>query len=92
MHGGIQKIAGPQENGLKPIKQQIGTIRTILAPAHLNIGSKYFLPMQHIKRTQLLFATSIEGGIHDSQVLKYQPSVTSRVISYHFASLIIIKY
>ena len=47
MHGGIQKIAGPQENGLKQIKQQIGTIRTILAPAHLNIGSKYFLPLQH---------------------------------------------
>ena len=30
--------------------------------------------------TQLLFATGIEGGIHDRQVLKYQPSVTSRLI------------
>ena len=25
--------------------------------------------------TQLLFATGIEGGIHDRQVLKYQPSM-----------------
>ena len=32
---------------------------------------------QDFRPTQLLFATGIEGGIHDSQVLKYQPSVTS---------------
>ena len=34
----------------------------------------------NIRCTQLLFATGIEGGIHDHQVLKYQPSLTSRVI------------
>ena len=34
----------------------------------------------HIGRNQLLFATGIERGIHDCQVLKYQPSVTSSVI------------
>ena len=34
----------------------------------------------YIGRTQLHFATGIEGGIHDHQVLKYQPSVTSRLI------------
>ena len=44
------------------------------------------------RHTQLLFATSIEGGIPDSQVLKYQPSVTSRVIFHHLIPLIIIKY
>ena len=27
----------------------------------------------HNKRTQLLFATCIERGIHDRQVLQYQP-------------------
>ena len=32
------------------------------------------------RRTQLLFATGIERGIHDCQVLKYQPIVTSRLI------------
>ena len=37
--------------------------------------------MQCIRRTQLLFATGIEGGIYDRQVLKYQPLVTSRLIS-----------
>ena len=31
-------------------------------------------------RTQLLFATGIERGIHDRQVVKYQPSVTYRLI------------
>ena len=36
-------------------------------------------PIIHIGRTQLLFATGIERGIHERQVLKYQPSVTSRV-------------
>ena len=46
----------------------------------------------HIRRTQLLFATGIEGGIHDGQVLKYQPSVTSRVIFHHLIPLLIIKY
>ena len=30
--------------------------------------------------THLLFATSIERGIHNRQVLKYQPLVTSRLI------------
>ena len=32
-----------------------------------------------IRRTKLLFATGIEGGINNCQVLKYQPSVISRV-------------
>ena len=36
--------------------------------------------MKHIRRTQLLFTTGIERGIHDRQVLKYQPLVTSRLI------------
>ena len=34
-----------------------------------------------IRRTQLLFATGIERGIHYRQVLKYQPLVTSRLSS-----------
>ena len=34
----------------------------------------------HNRRTQLLFATGIERGIHDCQVLKYQPLVTSRLM------------
>ena len=38
---------------------------------------------QHNKCTQLLFATDIERGIHDRQVLKYQPLVTSRLIFQH---------
>ena len=42
--------------------------------------------------TQLLFATCIEGGIHDLQVLEYQPSVTSKVIFHNFIPLILIKY
>ena len=46
----------------------------------------------NIGRTQLLFATGIEHGIHDCQVLKYQPSVTSRVIFHHLIPLIIIEY
>ena len=46
----------------------------------------------HIRRTQLLFATGIERGIHDRQVLKYQPSVTSRVIFHHLIPLMIIEY
>ena len=32
------------------------------------------------RRTQLLFATGIECGIHDGQVPKYQPLMTSRLI------------
>ena len=32
-----------------------------------------------IRPTQILFATSIKRGIPDRQVLKYQPSVTSRL-------------
>ena len=34
----------------------------------------------HNRPTQLLKATGIEVGIQDCQVLKYQPSVTSRLI------------
>ena len=48
--------------------------------------------MMHNRRTQLLFATGIECAIDNCQVLKYQLSVTSRVIFHHFISLIIIKY
>ena len=36
-----------------------------------------------IRPTQLLNATGIEGGIHDPQFLKYQPSVTSRLIFWY---------
>ena len=36
--------------------------------------------MVGIRHTQLLFATGIEGGIHDRQVLKYKPSVTFRLM------------
>ena len=32
------------------------------------------------RHTQLFFATGIESGIHDCQILKYQPLVTSRLI------------
>ena len=35
---------------------------------------------EHNRPTQLLNATGIKGGIHDHLVLKYQPSVTSRLI------------
>ena len=38
------------------------------------------LPELHNRRTQLLFATGIERGITDYQVLKYQPLVTFRLI------------
>ena len=44
------------------------------------------------RHTQLLFATGIERGIHDCQILKYQPSVTSRVIFHHLIPLINIEY
>ena len=46
----------------------------------------------HFRRIQSLFATGIERGIQDHQVLKYQPSVTPRVIFYHLIPSIIIKY
>ena len=49
-------------------------------------------PKQLNRRTQFLFATGIEHGIPDRQVLKYQPSVISRVIFYHLIPLIIIRY
>ena len=45
-----------------------------------------------MRPTQLLNVTGIEGGIHDRQVLKYQPSVTSRVIFHHLIRLILIEY
>jgi len=45
-----------------------------------------------VGRTELLFAPGIERGIHNRQVLKFQPSVTSRVIFHHLIPLIIIKY
>ena len=44
---------------------------------------KYFANQIDIRPTQLLNATGIEGGIHDSQVLKYQPSVTSRLFFWY---------
>ena len=46
----------------------------------------------YIRRTQYLFVTGIEGGIHDRQVLIYQPSVTSRVIFQHLIPLIMTRY
>ena len=42
--------------------------------------------------TQLLNPTGIEGGIHNGQVLKYPPSVTSREIFHHLIPIIIIRY
>ena len=33
-----------------------------------------------IRHTQLVFATGIERGIQDRQILKYQPLVTCRLI------------
>ena len=45
-----------------------------------------------IRHTQLLFATGIEHGIHDCQVLEHQPPVTSRVIFHHLIPLMIIEY
>ena len=56
------------------------------------LGRGRFAIVQHNRPTQLLNAIGIEGGIHDHQVLKYQPSVTSRVIFHHLIPLIIIKY
>ena len=54
---------------------------------------KFTLIYGHDNRpTQLPFATGIEGGIHECQVLKYQPLVTSRVIFHDLIPLIIIKY
>ena len=44
------------------------------------------------RRTQLLNATGIDGGIHDCQVLKYQPSVTCRLMFHHLIPSIIIRY
>ena len=53
----------------------------------------FFLQIhKHNGRTQLLFAAGIERGIHNRQVLKYQPSVTFRVIFHHLIPLIIIEY
>ena len=48
----------------------------------------YILPMITARegpngRDQLLFANGIERGIQDRQFLKYQPSVTSRMIFHH---------
>ena len=43
-------------------------------------------------RTQLLFVADIEHGIPDCQLLKYQPSMTSRVIFHHLIPLIVIAY
>jgi len=45
------------------------------------------ISMVHIKPTHLLDAIGIEGGIHDRQVLKYQPSVTSRLM-FHYLMII----
>ena len=44
------------------------------------------------RHTRLLFATGIEHGIHNRQVLKYRPSVTSRLIFHHLIPSMIIKY
>ena len=55
----------------------------------LHLGSHFL----HIQATlQLLFATGIECGIYDLQVLTYQQSVTSRVTFCHLIPSIIIKY
>ena len=44
------------------------------------------------RQSQLFFATGIERGIHNCQVLKYQPSVTSRMVFHDLIPLIIIEY
>ena len=49
-------------------------------------ASKYICQIDN-RPTQLPNATGIEGGIHDCQVLKYQPAVTSRLM---FQDLMII--
>ena len=56
------------------------------------MGAYFWYFIFHNRRTQLLNATSIEGDIYDCKVLKYQPSVTSRVIFHHLIPSIIIKY
>ena len=58
------------------------------------VGNVQFfaLRVRNNRRTQLLFATGIERGIHYRQVLKYQQSVTSRVMFYHMIPLTIIEY
>ena len=62
---------------------------TLHEPIHV---VKVSLNVSLNRRTHLLFAISSECGIHDCQVLKYQPSVTSKVIFHHLIPLIIIKY
>ena len=51
----------------------------VLVPIFYIVATK-MVDSVHIRCTQLLFATGIEGGIHDCQVQKYQPYVTSRLI------------
>ena len=41
--------------------------------ARKNIGPIHVVKSSLNRHTQLLFATGIEGGIHNRQVLKYQP-------------------
>ena len=41
---------------------------------------------------QLLNAIGIEGGIHDREVLKYEPSVTFRLIFHYLMSIYVIKW
>ena len=42
----------------------------VLVPIYYIVATK-MVDSVHIRCTQLLFATTIEGGIHDCQVLKY---------------------
>ena len=52
--------------------------------------SKHYITC--IGPTQLLNATFKDMDIDDRQILKYQPSVTSRVMFHHLIPLIMIKY
>ena len=60
----------------------------------VDIHELIIVNLTYIGRTQLLFATGIECGIHERQVLKYQSSVTSIsiVMFHHLIPLIIIEY
>ena len=63
-----------------PIKCMFGCTRTI------------WEGIRDVLTTHLLSANGIEGGIHDSQVLKYQPSVTSSLIFQYLININGIKW
>ena len=58
------------------------------------VNKLYGRPMLilEIRPTQLLNTTGMKGGIHDRQVLKYQSSVTSRLIFQYLTNINGIKW